>query len=765
MAALARSGVVSIVLAVAVLACAPADNGAPPPRAPTPPAPSAPPGGRATVLGPEASPITFERMARFPEPGWNVPRAAAFSPDGAVVTFLASETGGDEMALFAFDLATSKTSVIARARDLLKQDKPMSREEELRRERQRQRAKGISDYRWAKKTNRMVIPLGGDLFLRDEKGAVTRLTDTKEAELDPKLCATGERLAFVRGSELYAIEIATKKETELTTGGKEGLTHGVSDYNGQEEFDESSGFFWSPTCDKLVYLEVDERKVGTVPVVGYRGGKPDTMDQRYPEAGAVNPIVRAGILDVRARRTSWITDVGAGYIARFAWTPDGKAVIYQRMTRDQKKVSVMRADASTGKSSELWSASDPAWVDFIDARVLEKTPRIVAIEDRAGHQHLTVHDAATGKRAGEDLTSGTWDVSSIVGIDEDKGDVYLEANKDAVLERQLYAVPIAGGALRRVTTERGVHLVTSNAAATAFVDVHSASDRAPKAVVRSARGAVVGDLPVKVDADLDALGIRAPELVTVEVERGVELRGALLKPRRMEEGKRYPAVVMVYGGPGIQMVQDRWSPRLSWQHLADRGFVVFQLDNRGSTGRGHAFETPIFKHLGRVELADQLVGLAWLKKLPFVDGDRVGIYGHSYGGYMAALAMLRAPGSFQLGIAGSPVTDWRLYDTGYTERYMETPASNAEGYADSDLSPLAKGLTGDLFVLHALMDENVHFANTANLVDALVAADKPFDLFVFPGERHGYRSPAARVYASHRVVDYLVEHLGAPKDR
>jgi dipeptidyl-peptidase-4 len=216
---------------------------------------------------------------------------------------------------------------------------------------------------------------------------------------------------------------------------------------------------------------------------------------------------------------------------------------------------------------------------------------------------------------------------------------------------------------------------------------------------------------------------------------------------------------MVYGGPGVQTVLNEWNPRLLWQHLADRGVVVFQLDNRGSAGRGQAFQTPIHRHFGDVELADQLRGLEYLTSLDFVAPERVGIYGHSYGGYMAAMAMLRAPGRFAVGVSGSPVTDWRLYDTGYTERYMGTPQENAEGYDASAINQFASKLEGHLLIIHALMDENVHFEHTAKLVDALVAADKDFDLLLFPGERHGYRSPQARRYAYRRVVDYFAEHL------
>jgi dipeptidyl-peptidase-4 len=360
------------------------------------------------------------------------------------------------------------------------------------------------------------------------------------------------------------------------------------------------------------------------------------------------------------------------------------------------------------------------------------------------------------------LTQGDWDVDSIAGVHEDgedRGRVLFTGTLAAPLERRLHAVPIEGGPITTLTPERGVHAITASRDGSSFVDEHSARDRLPRAVVRSETGAEIAVLPVPEDPDVKRLAIRPAEIVEVKSPGGPTLYGALLTPRDMVPGQRYPTVVMVYGGPGVQMVHDSWAPRLLWQHLADRGFVVFQLDNRGSTGRGPGFQAPIHHHLGKAELADQLAGLDALAAMPFVDSSRVAIYGHSYGGFMAALAMLAAPGRFKVGIAGAPVTDWRLYDTGYTERYMGTPAENPAGYAESDLAPLARGLQGKLLLLHALMDENVHFDHSAHLIDALVAAQKRFDLFVFPGERHGYRNPAARKYAMSRVVDYLVENL------
>jgi dipeptidyl-peptidase-4 len=371
---------------------------------------------------------------------------------------------------------------------------------------------------------------------------------------------------------------------------------------------------------------------------------------------------------------------------------------------------------------------------------------------------LETRDRATGKVQAQ-LTQGPWDVTGVQAVDEDQGVVYFTATKESPLERQLYKVPLKGGEPVRLTSERGVHVTQVSPKAGVYVDIHSARDRAPKAVVRDMTGAILGALPVPEDKEIDALKVRPREMVSFKGPSGDTLYGALLAPRDAKPGDKHPVIVHVYGGPGVQTVLDMWSPSLFWQHLADRGFVVFQMDNRGSTGRGPAFEHPIANRLGKVEMEDQLAGVAYLKTLPYVDGSRMGIYGASYGGFMTALAMFDAPGVFQVGVSAAPVTEWQLYDTAYTERYMGTPKGNAAGYDASDLTKKVGGLTGKLLLVHALMDENVHFQNSADLIDALVNANKPFDLLVFPGERHGYRSPPARKYALRKVVGYFADNL------
>lgn len=741
-----------------------------PPESTSPPAKSNTPASAATntptaILPPTASPISIEQMSRYPPVGVRGPRKISYSPDGTSITYLQGETSSPVMSLFAFDTKTREAKIILRADDFSKtqsrEPRPMSREEELRRERQRVRTQGITAYAWAERAPTLLIPFNGDVFLRAADGALIQLTNTNEPEIDPQICATGERVAFARGREIYSIDVAARRETQLTKGAPEGVTRGQSDFNAQEEFDEPSGLWISPTCDKIAYLEVDEREVTSVAVSGYRGGKSDVMMQKYPQPGGKNPAVRAGVIDLKTQKTTWIKwpSPEEKYLGRFVWSRDGKALYAQSIPRDQRRLSLSRIDPATGEAKAIINDTSPTWIDFAQMRLLEKSPWLLWTRDIGGHIHVELRDAVTGATI-RGLTSGDWDVDAIGAVDEERGAALVTATKDGPLERHLYSVGLGKpGDIKRLTTEEGVHFAIPERSGRGFVDVGSSLTRTPKIVVRDTDGAALGELPMAVDPELAGLKLRAPEIIEVKGPSGDTLYGSLLKPRSIEPGRRYPVVVMVYGGPGYQTVMNQWQPSLLWNHLADRGVAVFQLDNRGTPGRGTAFEGALYGHVGEVELADQIAGLDAIAKLPFIDSSRVGVFGKSYGGTMTLVALLKAPDRFKVGVAGAPVTDFRLYDSGYTERFLGPLSASSKAYETTDLTKLAPNLRGKLLLMHGMMDENVHFQNTAQLIDALIQANKPFDMLLLPGERHGTRDPATRRYETQRALDYLTEHL------
>lgn len=716
--------------------------------------------------------MTFARIAKFPEPGWQVPRSASFSPDGKRLTYLLSDNGGEEMALWSFDLATQKSTVILRASDLTAASAPATKSlaQELRDERQRKRIKGITEYQWAANADTLIVPSGADVFaVQGLSGSspptITELTKADGEVLDPQLCADGTKVAFVRGSELAVLDVATQRETALTSGAPSGVTRGLSDFNGQEEFDEPSGLFWSPNCTSLAYLEVDERGVAEEPVMGHRGGETRLMMQKYPRTGAANPSVTVSIVDVKSKRRRAVplpasVPVG-GYFGRFQFTSDSKTLVFWALDRAQRTLTLVATDLSgaTPKSRVVYTRHvERGWLELQDLVVAEDDQAVWTLIEDKGHDHLA--RVPLSGEAPTLYTHGEWDVIGIAGLAAGTSRPQILATRDDPIGRMLYEVS-GPDALTLLTPDRGYHDVVTSSEGDAFFDIVSSTATAPRAILHTRTSKLEIQLPT--DADISALALRTPEALEIPLpDGGPKLFGALLPPRKLEPGKTYPLIVMVYGGPGVQTVLNRWAPRLLWQHLADRGFFVMQVDNRGSSGRGPAFAQAIDRRLGEIELADQLAALDHVLAKHPIDRQRVGIYGHSYGGFMAALAMLKAPGRFSTAVAGSPVTDWRLYDTGYTERYMGTPAQNVAGYDASDLEKFAGGLSGNLLLLHALMDENVHFQNTADLVDALVRAGKPFDYFVFPGERHGYRSSEARSYANAMVARYFAQKLAPP---
>jgi len=326
-----------------------------------------------------------------------VPRSIAYSPDAKWVTFLQSEKHDDEMALFAFDRQSKEVRVLVRADDLSAPKEPLSRDEELRRERERKRTKGITSYVWAKRSPVLVIPFGGDIFARRTDGTMVRLTETPEPEIDPQPCDTGERVAFVRKGELWTIDLATRKEVALTKGAPAGVTRGLSDFNGQEEFHEHRGYFWSPRCDRIAYLEVDERGVEQVPILGFREGRADWMMQRYPVVGGKNPVTRIGIVEVATRRTSFLRLPAEGsqekYLGRFVWAHDGRALFFQTLSRDQRRRELVRVDAVSLAAKVIATEESPTWVAFSDIRALERSTRLLVTTDRSGFRHIEILDA------------------------------------------------------------------------------------------------------------------------------------------------------------------------------------------------------------------------------------------------------------------------------------------------------------------------------------------------------------------------------------
>lgn len=606
--------------------------------------------------------------------------------------------------------------------------------------------RGVSEkaVQWTPSGREILISASGDLFLLHlDTGKWDQLTSTAVAENDPKISPDGKRVAFRRGHDLYSLEIEGRKLTRLTTGGTATLLNAELDWVYPEELALETAYWWSPDSTRIAYLQFDVSREPVFPQVDMLKGRLEP--QRYPKAGTPNADVRLGVVAVAGGPTRWMDlgDTRDYLLARVNWLPDGKSLAAQRLNRVQNRLDLLLADPATGAARLLVREQDPHWVNLHDClRFLADGKHFLWASERSGYRHLYLY-GMDGKEK-KQLTRGEWEVTDLAGLDEARRTVYFVSTQRSPLDRDLYEVGLDSKHLRRLTPEAGTHTVSMNPQCDYYLDTFS-SLTAPMGRTLNARdGKQVAVLAEPNRKTAEEYEILPTEIVKFRNSGGVELYARLIKPAGFAPGKKYPVIVMVYGGPHAQSVRNSWSA-LTWdQALAHRGFVIWQVDNRGSSGRGHVFEIPVFRNLGQKELEDQKDGLRHLASLGFADMERVGIYGWSYGGYMTLYSVANAPELFRAGIAGAPVTDWRNYDSIYTERYMGLPEENEAGYKQSSPQTKAADVRARLMLVHNLQDDNVHFQNTVQMADSLQRAGKQFVMEIYPQKAHGVMGPVRR---------------------
>jgi dipeptidyl-peptidase 4 len=592
----------------------------------------------------------------------------------------------------------------------------------------------------------LLLSAGGDVFMiQFDSGSWVQLTKTQAAEEDPKLSPDGLTVAYRRNWDLYTLDVASGKETRLTENGSETLRNGGLDWVYPEELDLGTAYWWSPDSRSIAYLQFGTGREPIYPHEDLLRPRAVYEPQRYPQAGDNNADVRLGVVAARGGPTRWVDtgDTRSNFlIARAGWMPDSKSVYMIRLNRTQNRLEMIAASAATGEQRVVFSESDPFWVNLDgDVVFLNDGKRFLWTSERDGFRHIYVY-SDDGRKV-KQLTRGNWEVTGINGVDERRGRVFYTSSEPGHLERQLYSVGLDGSDKRRVTTEPGSHAIAMGPAAAYYLDNFS-SMKQPGAVTLHSEDGKRISLYRGPDERFSSYDILPAEIVRFKASDGTQLYGRLIRPAGFQPGTKYPVIVKVYGGPGSQPFRDSWTGIDIDQVYAQKGYAVWQAENRGGTGRGHAFETPVFHKLGKVELSDQIEGVKQLIAIGIADPARIGIQGWSYGGFMTANAMLNAGEVFKCGIAGAPVTDWRNYDSIYTERYMGLPQDNPEGYRDSALPSLAHQLNGRLMLVHNIEDDNVLFQNTLQLSDALQKAGKIFETMIYPQKTHGVTGPVAR---------------------
>lgn len=671
-----------------------------------------------------------------------MPGKCAFAPDGRTLTYLWSATGDLTRDLCALDLASGNRRVLVPGTS----DAPISPEEELRRERLRLRETGITDYAWAAEAPVLLVVRGAEAWV-DGHCAARGVTN-------PRLSRDGTVLAFVRDAEVWVRVLPDGAERRLTSGAEPGLTHGLADFAAQEEMDRLAGFWLSRDGRWLAFEEADERHVPDFPIV-HQAAEPVVIEHhRYPFAGAANVRARLGVVPVAGGATRWLDLGDAEYLARVTWGTDGRVWVATE-DRRQRRLDLAAFDPATGAREPILIEESGTWINLHDDLRFLPDGTFTWSSERTGTRQLYRYRGGTCLGA---LTAGDAPIDCVIG--HAGAHVFYEGSGGDPTQRQVFAVPLAGGPTLRCTTAPGWHgggrQHPGTALApdgTAFTDSHEAHDAPPSVSVRGLDGTVRHVL----HAPAATPGLAPPERFTFRTRDGATLHAAYYRPPRVPA----PLVVHVYGGPHATMVHDTWANTVDLrdQWLPQQGLGVLKVDGRGSARRGLPFEAVLAGRMGDVEVRDQVDGVAAARARGLVDGDRVGIYGWSYGGYLTVMACARAPEVFRCGVSGAPVTDWLGYDTHYTERYLGLPAENPAGYRDSAVWPWLDALRAPLLLIHGMLDENVHFRHTARLVEALQQRQKPFELMLLPAARHMPRDPAGLAAMEERVAAFLLRHL------
>jgi dipeptidyl-peptidase-4 len=623
----------------------------------------------------------------------------------------------------------------------------------------------IGSYDWDKKAERILFTFGGELFTLERKtGRIQRHTHSEGVETNPTFSPDGAKVAFTRDNDLYVLRLDGDDETRLTETGCDSVLNGILDWVYMEELytrGKKRSFYWSPDGERIAFLQIREGSVPQFPIVDWTETDPPTDLQYYPKPGDPVPAVRVGIVRAEGGDVTWAdTDMDDdSYIARIHWLGDSRGVAIETLNRAQDRLTLLFADAKTGRISVALEETDETWVNVNYLKhFYEKKRQFVWGSERTGHQHLFLYNM-DGSLIRQ-LTQGNWEVTELNGVNESKGHVYFTANRSNPLERHLYEVSTKGGDPRQITDEAGTHDVTMSPDNRYYIDRFDNTKRPAVVSVYTVGGKKLFEIADQMTPELAAMERPLPEFIKFKSAEGVDYYCSITKPSHFDRLQKYPVIVYVYGGPHAQMVRRHWSTSGLWHSMmADKGYIVFTLDNRGSYGRGKKWEDFIMERLGRYELTDQLAGVEYLRTLPYVDADRIGIWGWSYGGYMTLLALFKAPFAFKVGAAVAPVTDWRLYDAIYTERYMKLPADNKEGYEDCSPIHFAYNFEGKLLVMHGDADDNVHTQNTYQLIDQLIENGRDFEFMVFPKKKHGIRGEKARVFLFNKMTGFFDRNL------
>jgi len=725
---------------------------------------------------PGAGVLTPERINSAPSlSGYAGLRNAVISPDGSKVTFLRGRADNPgQLDLWAYDIESGQDSLLVSSTDVIDGPEVLSEEEKNRRERAREYGSGIISYQFVT-DSLLMFPLGGDIYLYDLEAQESRqVTATLGFESDPKVASGGQYVAYVRGNELYVTDIKTGLERQLTNSATDTIRNATASFVVQEELDRFTGYWWSPDALRLAYTQIDESPIAVESRIDFGPDGISTVNQRYPFAGTDNARVKLGLVNRSGGKTIW-ADIGEDediYLTRVSWSVDGQKLYAGVLKRDHKTHIIYEVNPKTGASKVLNTEASPTWLNIRTGyRALENGHLIYTAERNDKRQVLTLSPDGVETA----VTPDNLLVNSLNCVNEDTGEIYISGWQDTPLERHIFKINMDGTGLTQLSTGDGRHGASFAANCSRYIGSFSNPSTPPQSRVFDNTGAPLlwlreNMLTAESDhpyAEFLAAHI-TPEFGQIPADDGTLMDYVIYKPKDLAPGEKRPAITMIYGGPGVQRVNRSWG-NMTAQTLAGHGFIVFQLDNRGAANRGKAFEDVLYRAMGKAEVIDQSAGADWLKAQDFVDADKMGIYGWSYGGYMT-LHMLAQTDHYKSGVSGAPVTDWALYDTAYTERYLGDPRPDHPNYTkgsyeNNSVFAHIDGLNEDLLLIHGMADDNVVFRHSIKLMDAMQKSGRHnMRLMTYPGEKHGFRGQENRIHRDRQILDFFLETLGPTQE-
>jgi dipeptidyl-peptidase-4 len=722
---------------------------------------------RLTAQHPSAAgSLTIERIAGERDREKALPANLVWSPSGKSFSFIrtAARLGNSvnrspATEIWSIDSATGGQTLLLSDHEITAafggdRPHPATSDEEVGGSRQ------LQEYAWAPGGHALLMASSSELVWFDLDSHSSRPLVTDRTDLsNPQISPDGRFVSFIEGHTLWLADAATGVAHALAPAGSSDLREGEPDWAYLHELGMHSATWWSPDSSAIAWIETDDRAVDKYSL---RASDGDEHSIAYPKPGGTIPAIHLFVKAVSGRKALQM-DLGSDanvYIPQVQWLPDGKHLAIERLSRDQKILELLLADSATGKTRTILTEKDAYWINLNnDLRFLKDSRRFLWSSERSGFRHLYLYDISGRELA--QLTKGDWEVISLVGVDETAGSVFFTASEASSFERQLYRVNLDGTGFARITQEKGTHIPILSPSGDVLLDTWSSAAMPPCQELLKTDGSKIAALNFKETVESAATQLRSIEFQSLKTHLGVEMNAWMIKPPGFNAAQKYPVILYVAGGPGEQIVRNAWGGDISlWFALmAQKGYIVLAVDNRGSAGRGHLFEEPVHLRFSGAEMADLRDAVLYLHSQPWVDKTRIGICGWGYGGFLALHGMLDRPLLFKAGFAGSPITDWHLYDAVFAERYLEDPVRNQDGWLSSSPLENAKNLGAPLLLAQATLDETVHQENSLMLLDELLDNGKYANILLFPDRRDLFEDRGARLILFQRLTDFFVKNL------